>query len=150
MLYNPCLDTILLRQGPKGVPIGGVLLAQIMVLCAIYRESAFFFSEKFPHNMSKLQSALSKKKSPPCTFTPGPRFTFPQDIVLPKNQQFFSTYGMRGWCDQTNKTMGWVTLGEITFNLQVYGTHSRQGALATLLRRPQKRRAPCWMHISIC
>ena len=60
LLHNTyfCLDTILLRQGPRGVPIGGFLSAQIMVLWAIFRESVLFSQDGMQKHMHSVQQAL--------------------------------------------------------------------------------------------
>ena len=98
LLHNTyfCLDAILLRQGPRGVPIGGFLSAPIMVLWA-FRESVLFSQEGMQEHMRSVQQALSGMGMPACSYTLGPQLTFPQDVVLPRNRAFFKEYGMRGW-----------------------------------------------------
>ena len=123
LLHNTffCLDTILLRQGSRGVPIGGFLSAQIMVLWAIFRESVLFNQEGMQAHMRNVHQALCGMGMPACSYTPGPQLTFPQDVVLPRNRAFFKEYGMRGWFNQQFKTLGWIRLGEINFRLLLLG-----------------------------
>ena len=116
-----CLDSILLRQGPTRFTIGGFLSAQIMILWAIFRQAVLFSFEGITKHMKKVQSALSGMGMPQCIFTPGPQLTFPQHVVLPKRKTFFSSYGMCGWFDQQQKTLGWVQLGDTKFELQLLG-----------------------------
>ena len=119
LLHNTffCLDKILLRQRPKGVPIGGFLSAQIMVLWAIFCESVLLTSEGMHTHMRKVHTTMSQLPLPAYSFTPGPRLTFPRDVLLPKNKEFFAKYGMRGWFNQPQKTLGWVSLGDVTFSI---------------------------------
>ena len=116
-----CCDSILLRQGPQGVPIGGFLSAQIMVLWAIFCESVLLDRDSSQKHMQTVNEGLSRKGLPHCTFTPGPQLTFPKDIVLFRRRDFFACYGMRGWFDQQHKILGWVRLGDVSFALQVPG-----------------------------
>ena len=71
LLHNTyfCLEKILLRQGPKGVPIGGFLSAQIMVLWVIFSESVLLTSEGMHTHMRKVRIALSQLPVPPCSFS---------------------------------------------------------------------------------
>ena len=116
-----CCDSILLRQGPRGVPIGGFLSTQIMVLWAIFCESVLLDRDSMQKHMQTVNEGLSKRGLPHCTFTPGPQLTFPKDIVPPRRHDFFARYGMRGWFDQQQKILGWVQLGDVSFALQVLG-----------------------------
>ena len=84
-------------------------------------ESVLFGGEGIKKHMHKVKSALSGMGMPHCTFNPGPRLTFPQDIVLQTRRDFFACYGMRGWFDQQQKTRGWVQLENTKFALQVLG-----------------------------
>ena len=116
-----CCDSILLRQGPRGVPIGGFLSAQMMVLWAIFCESVLLDRDSMQKHMQAVNEGLSRRGLPHYTFTPGPQLTFPKDIALPRRRNFFACYGMRGWFDQQHKILGWVRLGNVSFALQVLG-----------------------------
>ena len=110
-----CPGPVLMAQGDKGVPIGGFLSAQQMILWAISKERKLFQHDSCMRIMSQVQTQVRRKHGVSMTFKPGPMLTFPRNNVLPKNKQFFATYGMKGWFDQHNKCLGWLTVQGVQF-----------------------------------
>ena len=98
-----CAANILLAHGGKGVPIGGFLSAQEMILWAISKERVLYTQKGFNSIMKRACATL--KNSMSLSFKPGRTLTFPSAKVLPSNIEFFEMFGMKGWFQQSNKTL---------------------------------------------
>ena len=72
--------------------------------------------------MNLVQAQVQRKHGMCMAFKSGPMLTFPRSSVLPKNKQSFPSYGMKGWYDQQNKCLGWVTVQGVQFELLGLGT----------------------------
>ena len=77
--------------------------------------------------------------------TPQDQVFFVQNpALIPKNVQFFESYGVRGWFDQTNKKLGSVTLHGIECDilmLQLWDSHP-QGSFGFIVNAAPKRSRP--------
>ena len=124
------------------MPIGGFPSAQEMILWAISKERVLYTQKGFNSIMKRACATL--KNSMLLSFKPGPTLTFPSAKVLPRNIEFFETFGMKGWFQQSNKTLGWVTLNDTRIQFQALGTWDShpQGPFGHIvLSAPRRERA---------
>ena len=127
-----------------GVPIGGFLSAQRMILWAISNERKLFQHDSCVQLMKWVQARLRKKHDVTVSFKPGPMLAFPRNSVLPRDKQFFTTYGMKGWFDQQNKCLGWVTVQGMCLELQGLGMWDAypQGRFGHIIMSAPRRERP--------
>ena len=109
----------MMRQGNKGVPIGSFLSAQIMVIYAIAQEINIMNATSKAKHMKKVQKKYQMEQLPAFTFQDGPQLTFHNTPLVPRISTFFESYGMKGWFDPQNKTIGYVTIRGVTCELQL-------------------------------
>ena len=139
-----CVDQILMRQGERGVPIGGFLSAQLMVLYAIAQEIKIMNPTGMQKHMKKVSRKYCKEKLPAFQFSAGPELTFQRPPLAPRISTFFESYGMKGWFDPQNKTIGFVDIAGTTCELQMlqlWDAHPH-GRFGHIIQSAPKRARP--------
>ena len=139
-----CVDQILMRQGERGVPIGGFLSAQLMVLYAIAQEIKIMNPAGMQKRIQKVSRKYCKEKLLAFQFSAGPQLTFQRPPLVPRISTFFESYGMKGWFDPQNKTIGFVSIAGTTCELQMlqlWDAHPH-GRFGHIIQSTPKRARP--------
>ena len=115
-----CLWGVILKQQKKGIPIGGLLSAQLMCLWALICE---YNSLESDDKQALLQPVLSPWPDalPQPVIKPGPVLTFPFVAYVPTSRDMFDDQGMHGWFRPESKLLFTLQLPAIAIPVVAMG-----------------------------
>ena len=128
------MDGWVLNRNIKGVPIGGVLSAQLMCIRAVVQEITFM-QNQVPI-LRKVRKQWDNEVWPKMTLTPGQQVACSEMAWVPKEVSFSNSHGMDGWFEQTYKLVGTLTLDGHAIALRtmkLWDSH-REGRLGHIIR----------------